>query len=110
MNATVAYYVESFPQRFQSKMQLLGTYASDEYSGRDPAYWETYVDNLKRVTPDDVQRVARKYLRPDELVILVVGDAQTIRAGGYDKAPDLKFDAFGTVHELPLRDPDTMKR
>jgi hypothetical protein len=85
-------------------------YTSDEYSGRDPKYWETYVENLKKVTPDDVLRVAQKYLHPDHLVILAVGDAKAITAGGYDKAKDLKFDAFGPVKRLPLRDPETMKR
>ena len=60
LDDSVAYYVESFPKRFQSKMALLRTYVADEYTGRDPDYWQSYVDNLKRVTPADVQRVAKK--------------------------------------------------
>lgn len=107
---SIAFYVESFPQRFETKTALLGTYANDEYTGRDPVYWQTYLDNLRKVTPDDVFRVAQKYLHPDQLVVLAVGDADAIMAGGHDKAPDLKFDAFGPVTRLPLRDPDTMKR
>lgn len=107
---TVNFYVESFPQRFQSKMSILSTYADDEYTGRDPIYWQTYMENLKKVTPDDVQRVAQKYLQPDQLVLLAVGDANAICAGGYDKAADLKFEKFGKPIMLPLRDPETMKR
>jgi predicted Zn-dependent peptidase len=107
---TVNFYVESFPQRFQSKMTILGAYADDEYTGRDPIYWQSYIDNLKKVTPDDVQRVAQKYLQPDQLVLLAVGDANAISAGGYDKAADLKFESFGKLLTLPLRDPETMKR
>ncbi len=107
---SVAYYVESFPQRFQSKMAVLRTYVSDEYTGRDPDYWQSYVENLKRVTPAGVQRVANKYLHPEQLVILAVGDAKTMAAGGHDKAPDLRFDRFGKIKHLPLRDPDTLKR
>ncbi len=110
VEATVSYYVESFPQRFQNKMQLLSTYASDEYTGRDPAYWQSYVDNLKRVTPEDVHRVAQTYLHPDRLVILAVGDADAILAGGHDKVPELRFDTFGKFTRLPLRDPDTLSR
>lgn len=106
----VSYYVEAFPQQFQSKMALLKTYVSDEYTGRNLDYWQTYVDNLKRVTPDGVQRVARKYLHPDQLVIVAVGDADAMLAGGYDKAPNLRFDAFGKVTRMRLRDPDTLKR
>lgn len=107
---TVAYFVESFPQRFQTKLALLTNYAADEYTGRDPDYWQTYTENLEGVTPADVQRVARKYLRPDGLVILAVGNTKALLAGGHDKAPNLRFKAFGKVTKLPLRDPDTLKR
>lgn len=110
VTATVNFYVESLPQRFESKMITLETFSSDEFSGRDPKYWETYVENLKKVTPEDVQRVAQKYLQPDKLVILAVGDADTVIAGGYDKAKDLKLDAFGKVIRLEPRNPETMKR
>lgn len=107
---TVAYNVESFPQRFQTKTALLGTYLSDAYTGRDPKYWQTYTDNLKLVTPEDVLRVAKKYLHPDQLVILAVGDADAIFSGGHDKAPNVKFSDFGHVTRLSLRDPDTLAR
>ncbi len=107
---TVNFYVESFPQRFQSKMSILGAYVDDEYTGRDPIYWQAYIENLKKVTPEDVQRVAQKYLQPDQLVLLAVGDADAICAGGYDKAADLKFESFGKLIKLPLRDPETMRR
>lgn len=107
---TVNFYVESFPQRFQNKMAVMSAYADDEYTGRDPMYWQSYIENLKKVTPDDVQRVAQKYLHPDKLVLLAVGDAEAISAGGYDKAAELKFDSFGKVTRLAPRDPETMKR
>ncbi len=110
LDHAVAYFVESFPQRFGSKMAVLGTYMTDEYTGRDSAYWQSYVDNLKKVTPDDVLRVAKEYLHPDKLVILAVGDADAIRAGGHDKNPDLKLDAFGAVQRMEPRDPDTLRR
>lgn len=106
----VAYLVESFPQRFSDKMAILRTYASDENTGRDPSYWQSYTANLKKVTPADVLRVAKEYLKPDKLVILAVGDTAAMRAGGIDKAPDLKFDALGQVTTLGLRNPDTLKR
>lgn len=106
----IAYFVESFPQRFPTRLALLETYVDDEYTGRDSTYWQTYLDNLKRVTPDDVHRVARQYLHPDKLVILAVGDAEPMLAGGHAKAPDVKLGAYGEVTRLPLRDPDTMQR
>ena len=110
VDATISYYVESFPLRFQSKMALLGVYVDDTYTGRDPNYWPTYVDKLKRVSPEDVHRVAREYLHPDDLVILAVGDAKAMIAGGHEKALELTLNAFGKVTRLPLRDADTLAR
>ena len=106
----LSFYVEGFPQRFPTKMALLETYASDEYTGRDPDYWQTYIENLKRVTSQDVLRVAQQYIHPEELVILAVGDAKAIRAGGHDKAPNRRLDDLGKVNKLRPRDPDTLTR
>jgi zinc protease len=51
-------------------------------------YWDTYPQKVAAVTPEEAQRVARKYLDLDKLQIVVVGDAKTI-------AGDLK--QFGKV-------------
>jgi len=53
--------------------------------------------------------VAKKYLTPDKVVILVVGDAEEILKGHPDhdvKLPDL---VGGKVTRVPLRDPMTLK-
>jgi zinc protease len=36
---------------------------------------------VRAVTAEDVQRVARKYLTPDRAHVIVVGDLTTVRAG-----------------------------
>ena len=36
----------------------------------------TFRERVQRVTPDDVQRVARQYVRPDRLSIVLVGNAK----------------------------------
>jgi zinc protease len=42
-------------------------------------YWDTYPAKIAAVTADDVERVARKYLNPDSLQVVAVGDAAKIR-------------------------------
>jgi zinc protease len=110
LDNTISLFVEYFPQQFPTKMSVLRTYAREEYTGRDPSYWQTYVDNLKKVTADDVLRVAKEYLHPDQLVILTVGQSEDLIEGGHDKDPDVIFERFGAVKKLPLRDPDTLTR
>jgi zinc protease len=45
------------------------------YHGLPSNYLEMYRGNIEKVTKDDVVRVAKKYVRVDDLSILVVGKA-----------------------------------
>lgn len=42
-------------------------------------YWDSYPAKVMAVTADDVQRVARKYLNPDAVQLVAVGDASRIK-------------------------------
>ncbi len=102
--------VQTFPSNFASKAQAMGIFASDEYTRRDPSYWATYRDRIQAVTAGDVQRVARTWLVPEKMIMLVVGDQKEIDLG--DPKHDVKLSALapdGKVVPVPLRDPMTMK-
>jgi zinc protease len=101
--------VEVFPRFFASAAAVANTFAQDELTGRDPDYWNTYRDRVRAVTVDDVQRVAQKYLHPDRLVILAVGDVGTILKGDPDRPQySLEKLARGTITRIPLPDPMTL--
>ena len=44
-------------------------------------YFAKYVQNIQAVTAADVQRVAQKYIKPDHLAVVVVGDLKAIEPG-----------------------------
>lgn len=92
---------------FASKSFIVGTFAEDDYTGRPDDYWQNYVANIKAVTPDDVRAAAEKFLHPDRLVYLVIGDPEAVEQGS-DKHPE-RFSDFGKVTILPLRDPMTLE-
>ena len=50
----------------------------NDYAGLPPDTFERLVAQIQQVTVDDVQRVAQRYLRPDALKILVVGNGQEL--------------------------------
>ena len=103
--------IETFPSNFESKGQAMAIFAADEYTRRDPSYWQTYRDRIRAVTAADVQRVARQHLAPDKLVILVVGNQKEIDLGDDKTRQTLaELAAGGFTRTLPLRDPLTMKR
>ena len=49
--------------------------------GFPPDYWDTYAEKIMAVSAADVRRVARKYLDPDNLQLVAVGDGDKIKAG-----------------------------
>jgi predicted Zn-dependent peptidase len=102
--------IEIFPRFFASAAAIAGTFAADEFTGRDPRYWETYRDKLRAVTVADVQRVAQKYLQPDRLVFLAVGNVEEILKGDPEK-PQYSLEKIAAgkpIKRIPLPDPSTM--
>jgi zinc protease len=102
--------IEFFPRIFATAGQIAGTFAQDEYTKRPADYWATYRDRIRAVTAEDVQRVAAKYLHPDQLVVLVVGNIDEITKGNPDKPQYslLKIAKDGQIRRIPLPDPLTM--
>ncbi|MEA2204863.1 MAG: zinc protease [Blastocatellia bacterium] len=102
--------IEVFPRNFATASQVAGIFAQDEFTKRPADYWSTYRDRIRAVTIDDVQRVAAKYLQPDKLVVLVVGNIDEITKGNPDKPQYslLKIAKDGQIHRIPLPDPLTL--
>jgi zinc protease len=64
-------------------------------------YWDTYPDKIMAVTAEDVQRVARKYLDPDALQIVAVGDGLKIQSVLEPYGPVEVYDSGGKLTSIP---------
>ncbi|MBI3803816.1 MAG: insulinase family protein [Nitrospirae bacterium] len=67
-------FLNSFIFSFASPAQIVSRQMSLEYYGLPSDFLERYRENVAKVTREDILRVAQKYLHPDRLVVLVVGD------------------------------------
>ena len=65
-----------------------------ELLGLPEGYYQRYLENVQGITRDEIQQVALQQLRPDELVIMVVGNAEIF---------DRPLSDFGEVISIELQ-------
>ncbi|MEE8138178.1 MAG: pitrilysin family protein, partial [Thermoanaerobaculia bacterium] len=94
---------------FDTAEEIAGTFAEDELLGRPHAYWEAYREGIQRVSREDVLRVARTHILPEDFVFLVVGRWQEISGGAEPGASALERATGHRVTHLPNRDPLTLR-
>jgi len=70
-----AYLTGSFPLTIETPSAIALQVLNAVFYGLDLNELQTYRERVNAITPDDIQRVAREYLRPDRLSIVLVGDA-----------------------------------
>jgi zinc protease len=77
-----AFLIGSFPRRLQTMRRMADFLASVEFYGLGLRYPERFRQLIGAVSAEDIKRVARKYLRPQEMVLAVVGN---LKEAGLDE-------------------------
>src|SRR5258707_5642711 len=88
--------LNSFIFEFDSKQKVLAERMRYEFYGYPPDFLEHYRTAIEKVTPADVDRVARKYIHPDKMAVLVVGNAKDF---------DRELSTFGKVTPIDISIP-----
>lgn len=79
--------------RFTSKQAVAERIARTQLLGLPDDYYQQYVRQIQAATPADLQRVMQQYVRPEQFVIVVVGDQRQF---------DKPLSSLGNVVEVPL--------
>ncbi len=69
-----AYLTGSFPLRVDSNSKIAAFLISIEYYGLGLDYIDNYRQYIERVTKEEVLRVAQKYLKTKDFLLVIVGD------------------------------------
>lgn len=108
VEAAKAFFLDAFPSTFSSSFQTVTTFASAEMDGYPKDYYTSYRDRIAKVTLEDVRRVAKQRCRPEEFVFVFVGNMKAIKGG--DGSRPIRIEDFGSVVDVPLPDPLTLRR
>lgn len=85
--------INSFIFGFTQANSIVTQQARLEYYGFPDGYLENFRANIARVSRDDILKAAKKYLHPEAMTIMVVGD---------DKKFDQPLSTVGSVREIKL--------
>ncbi|SMO51478.1 M16 family metallopeptidase [Fodinibius sediminis] len=89
-------FLNSLVFRNASFEQILNRRMSNEYRGLAEDAFDEFIAGVRATTVKDVQQMAREYLHPDDLQILVVGNREEIGD---------QLQKYGTVNEIDIRIP-----
>ena len=90
-----SYLVGSFALRFETDQALAGQIVSLKLRGLPIDTLRAYIPSIEQVDTAATREAALRQIRPDEVAIVVVGDAATIRDGLARIAPVISIDADG---------------
>jgi zinc protease len=86
--------INSFVFNFEQKSQVMTQVMTLKLQGFADNYLDTYIDNIRKVTKQDLLDAAKKYMDPDKMIIVVVGD---------EKRFDRPLASLGTVKSIDLK-------
>lgn len=73
-----SYLAGVFPSRAETQEGLTNLLVAQQLYDLPNDYLQTYRDKVNAVTIEEVERVAKKYISPDKIAIVIVGDADEI--------------------------------
>ena len=79
LDDTKNYLMGSFPSTVQSAGDIAGRLLDMELYDLPTDYFDRYRENIGAISKHDVERVAQKYIDPESVIIVIVGNADQIR-------------------------------
>ena len=89
--------LNAFVFTMDSRAEAMNQAITLEFYGYPANWWQQYVGGVQKVTADDVARVAKKYVRPDQLAVMIVGN---------EKEFEKPLSTLGTITPVDITIPE----
>ncbi len=108
------YFMNSYVFKFSTPEKVLYTKLSEEFYGEDENAQVKLMENIKKVTADDVYKLVQKYLHPEQMTVVVVGNKKLIKGNlseiGKVKTLDISIKPPAIKEVIPEATPESLKR
>jgi zinc protease len=78
IEAARRFLADSFPLRIDTPGRIAELVSDLRIHGLPDDYWDRYRSEIRNVTPERALAAARAHIRPDQALIVVVGDAEAV--------------------------------
>jgi zinc protease len=90
-----------FPIRAETQEGLTNLIVSQQLYNLPEDYLQTYREKINEITLEDIERVAKKYITPDKIAVVIVGDADNILEQVRYLTPFIEiFDTEGNLQNM----------
>ncbi|MEP7148768.1 MAG: pitrilysin family protein [Acidobacteriota bacterium] len=94
-----------FPIRAETQEGLTNLIVNQQLYDLPSDYLQTYRENVAAISKEDVQRVANKYIKPNDVAIVLVGDAKDVLPQARSYAEHINiFDTEGATMDIASYD------
>jgi zinc protease len=76
------YYEGSLPRRAESYGQVAGLLIDREFFGLPDGYWESEIRQIQQLSPQEIQRLAQRYLDTDNFVLALISKRAQLELAG----------------------------
>lgn len=93
LNDAKNYFLNSYVFKFSSPEKILFEYMGKEFYGLDIEKYNNLTESIKKVTADDILKIAKTYMDPDKMVVMIVGNSKKIEG---------KLSELGKVRKIDI--------
>lgn len=114
LNEAKDYFLNSYVFKFSSPGKVLNNYIEKELYGLDRKKYENLVNEIIKVSAEDVREAAQKYLLPGKMIVLVVGTRKNVtedlsELGKIGKI-DISIKPPAIKEKIPEATPEALKK